>query len=65
VPRPREEDASADTGARREHANLEPQAANNAESSTEVAVDAQGGSPPVSFSPRRVGSEQDAGAQQQ
>jgi hypothetical protein len=62
---PREEGAAVDTDARAAHAAVDERGTNAAASSSKEPADAQGGSPPLSFSPRRVGPSQDAGAQQQ
>jgi hypothetical protein len=46
-------------------ANVEQQAATDAAASGQERLDAQGGSPPLAFSPRRAGQLEDLGAQQQ
>jgi len=66
---PREEDAKVDSDARAGHAAVGEQRTSSAASGSQGHGDAQRGpargSPPLSFSPRRAGSPQDAGAQQQ
>jgi hypothetical protein len=60
---PREGNARVDGGG--PYAKLEEPLPNGAALSSQERADVHCGSPPLSFSPRRVGQPEDSGAQQQ